>query len=194
MTTTERVVELLTTQGRYRTITTPFRIGSQEFDFTHILTATGKANDLVLVIELTGGMTNDSVVRSVFAFTRALDVVGSRRPVTVVLTSGQADKELINAINRVCRVLPIGAPEGEDSGQAVKDWLSALLPLDTPPPVAHLADWRGLLVDDLKASLDDAETARFIGWAQSGKETVEEALAEEITVRADRALEEGETP
>ncbi|OWV65336.1 hypothetical protein ATY76_18950 [Rhizobium sp. R339] len=194
MTTSERVVELLTTQGRYRVVAKPFRIGSQEFDFTHILAGTGKANDIVLVIELTGGSANDVVTRSVFAFTRALDVVGSRRPVTVVLTSGQADKELVNAINRVCRVLPIGAPEGEDSHQTVKDWLSALLPLESPPPVAHLADWRGLLVDDLKESLDEAETELFISWAQGGKESVEDALAAEITDRADRALEEGDKP
>ena len=144
-----------------------------------------------LVIELTGSVENDAVIRSVLAFTRALDVIGSRRPVTVVLTSGQADKDLLNAINRVCRVLPVGAPTGEDASQVIADWLAALLPLESPPTVEHLGEWRAALEAQLQ-DLDGAEVEQFIQQAQSGKEAVENALATDITARADRALEEGE--
>lgn len=191
MTTTERVVEILVERGHYRQLTTPLRIGSQDFVFTSVLAGTDKANDIVLVIELTGSLGNDAIARSVLAFTRALDVIGSRRPVTVVLTSGQADKDLLNAINRVCRVLPVGAPTGEDSSQVIADWLAVLLPLDSPPAVEHLGEWRNALEKQL-AHLDPVEVEQFIQRAQSGKEAVEDALATEIATRADKALEEGE--
>jgi hypothetical protein len=191
MTTTERVVEVLVNKGRYRQLASPLRVGSQEFVFTRALAGTDKAHDIVLVIELTGSVGNDAVIRSVLAFTRALDVVGSRRPVTVVLTSGQADKDLLNAINRVCRVLPVGAPAGEDSSQVIEDWLAALLPLESPPEVEHLGEWRAALEAQL-TGLDAMAVEQFIQRAQSGKEAVEDALAEEISTRADKALAEGE--
>lgn len=191
MTTTERVVEILVNKGNYRRLNTPLLIGSQEFVFTSILAGSDKANDLVLVIELTGSSTNESVIRSVLAFTRALDVVGSRRPVTAILTSGQADKDLVNAINRVCRVLPIGAPTGEDSSEVITHWLAALLPLEKPPEVEHLGEWRAALEEQL-AQLDSLQVEQFIQRAQAGKAVVEDALATEISQRADTALEEGE--
>jgi len=190
MTASETVISILTTEGRYRLLSTPLKIGSQEFNFTGILAATERANDLVVVVELTGAVPNEAVVRSVLAFTRALDVIGSRRPVTVVLTTGQADKDLVNAINRVCRVLPIGAPSGEGARQVIKDWLAALLPLENPPPVGHLAEWRGALEGELKNELPEGESDRFIALALNGKEAVEEALADLVTTRANQALED----
>ncbi|SMP62357.1 hypothetical protein [Noviherbaspirillum suwonense] len=193
MTTTDRVFEILTTEGHYKSLQKPIKIGSQEFDFTHILSATDKGNDLVLVVELTGATDNTSVARSILAFTRALDVFGSRRSVTVVLTSGQADKELMNAINRVCRVLPIGAPSGANATQHVRDWLAVLLPIKSPPPVEHLANWRSALEENLSQVMPQALITQFILQAQNGKDAVEQALAEDIASRADRTLEDGET-
>ena len=191
MTTTERVVSILVEKGHYQELGTAVRIGSQEFSFTRILAGTIKANDVVLVVELTASTSNDTVIRSVTAFTRALDVIGSRRPVTVVLTSGQAGKDLVNAINRVCRVLPIGAPTGEDLEQVIADWLAALLPLESPPTVEHLGEWRGALEEEL-TGFDDNEVEQIIALALKGKEAVEDALAMQITSRADRLLNEDE--
>lgn len=192
MTTTDRVFEILTTEGLYRPLVKPVKIGSQDFDFTHILAATDKGNDLVLVIELTGATDNTTVARSVLAFARALDVFGSRRSLTVVLTSGQADKDLVNAINRVCRVLPIGAPSGTDAAQHVRDWLAALLPLKSPPPVEHLADWHSAIEENLMQEIPLEIVNQFIMHAKNGTEAVEQAFSEDIASRADRALEEGE--
>ena len=193
MTTTDRVFEILTTEGRYKALQKPVKIGSQEFEFTHILAATDKGNDLVLIIELTGASNNSSVARSILAFTRALDVFGSRRSVTVVLTSGQADKELLNSINRVCRVLPIGAPSGADATQHVRDWLAALLPLRNPLPVEHLADWRSVLEENLKHQISSEMVDQFISTALNGKVAVERSLEVEITSRANQALEDEES-
>lgn len=193
MTTAETVFEILTTEGGYRPLGTPIRIGSQRFDFTHVLVAGEKANDLVIVIELTGASEDAQVTRSILAFTRALDVLGSKRSVTAVLTSGQADNDLVNSISRVCRVLPVGAPTGPMAEEMVRDWLAVLLPLKSPPPVEHLADWKANLEKQLEQTDDEPAFIRFVQLAEGGKEAVEAALALEITTLADKVLEDGAT-
>ena len=177
MTTAEMVFEILTKEGGYRPLGKPIRIGSQAFDFTHVLVAGEKANDLVIVIDLTGASEDAQVTRSVLAFTRALDVLGSKRSVTAVLTSGQADSDLVNSISRVCRVLPVGAPMGCLADETVRDWLAVLLPLTSPPPVEHLADWKANLEMQLEHTDDGPVVARFVQLAEGGKEAVEVALA-----------------
>ncbi|MBD1204778.1 MAG: hypothetical protein H9533_11655 [Rhodobacteraceae bacterium] len=191
MTTAETVFEILTQEGGYRSLGKPIKIGSQSFDFTYVLVAGVRANDLVIVIELTGASDDAQVTRSVLAFTRALDVLGSRRSVTAVLTSGQADTDLVNSISRVCRVLPVGAPSGPMAEELVRDWLAVLLPLKSPPPVEHLADWKACLEKQLEDTNDENIVGRFIRLAEEGKESVEAALALEISTFADQALEDG---
>jgi hypothetical protein len=191
MTTAETVFDILTKEGGYRTLGKPIRIGSQAFDFTHVLVAGEKANDLVIVIELTGASEDAQVTRSVLAFTRALDVLGSKRSVTAVLTSGQADNDLVNSISRVCRVLPVGAPTGPMAEEMVRDWLAVLLPLKSPPPVEHLADWKASLEMHLEQTDNDPAIARLVQLAEGGKAEVEAALALEISTLADKVLEDG---
>lgn len=191
MTTAETVFEILTKEGGYRPLGKPIRIGSQAFDFTHVLVAGERANDLVIVIELTGVSEDAQVTRSVLAFTRALDVLGSKRSVTAVLTSGQADNDLVNSISRVCRVLPVGAPSGPMAEEMVRDWLAVLLPLRSPPPVEHLADWKTSLEKQLQDTDDEPAVGRFMQLAEKGTEAVEAALALEISTLADKVLEDG---
>lgn len=191
MTTAETVFEILTKEGGYRPLGKPIRIGSQAFDFTSVLVAGEKANDLVIVIDLTGASNNAQVTRSVLAFTRALDVLGSKRSVTAVLTSGQADNDLVTSISRVCRVLPVGAPIGPMAENTVRDWLAVLLPLQSPPPVEHLADWKAKLGKQLEDTDEESAVGRFVQLAEVGKEAVEAALALEISTLADKVLEDG---
>lgn len=189
MTTVETVFEILTKEGGYQPLGKPTKIGSQAFDFTHVLVAGEKANDLVIVIELTGATQDAQVTRSVLAFTRALDVLGSKRSVTAVLTAGQADNDLVNSISRVCRVLPVGSPTGPLAEEMVRDWLAVLLPLRSPPPVEHLADWKANLEKQLAD--DKPAVVRLLQLAEAGREAVEEALALEISTLADKVLDGG---
>lgn len=191
MTTVETVFEILTKEGGYRPLGKPITVGSQTFDFTYVLVAGDKANDLVIVIELTGASKDAQVTRSVLAFTRALDVLGSKRSVTAVLTSGQADNYLVNSISRVCRVLPVGAPIGPMAEHIVREWLAVLLPLKSPPPVEHLADWKTNLEKQLEDTNEEQAIGRFVQLAEGGKEAVEAALALEISMLADKVLEDG---
>ena len=118
-------------------------------------------------------------------------MLGSKRSVTAVLTSGQADNDLVNSINRVCRVLPIGAPTGPMAEKMVRDWLAVLLPLKSPPPVEHLADWKASLEKHLEAANKEPAVGRYVQLAEAGKEAVEAALSLEISTLADKVLEDG---
>ncbi|MGO8656796.1 hypothetical protein ACC771_14270, partial [Rhizobium ruizarguesonis] len=92
----------------------------------------------MIVIDLKSDVPDEGAVRKVHALTRALDVVKSRRSVTAVLTQGQASSETVHAMSRVCRVLPIGTPVGQNASDLVRDWVSVLLPLKTPESVESM--------------------------------------------------------
>lgn len=180
MSTSDSVVNILTQEGGYRALPRPFKIGSQSFDFTHALVAGERANDLVIVIELRGDTADDAVTRKVLALTRALDVLRSKRPVTAVLTSGQPRPETVQSISKVCRVLPVGAPAGLDALDAVRDWLSVLLPLIQPPAVDTMLDWQADLRAATPASAGGALMDSLIAAAPHGKDAVEAVLAVNI--------------
>lgn len=188
MSTTDRVLDILVREGGYRQLPKPFKVGSISFDFTHALVAGERANDLVIVIEIKGDTVDDGVVRKVMALTRALDVMQSKRPVTVVLTSGQPRTETVQSISKVCRVLPVGAPTGPNAISAVRDWLSVLLPLTQPPAVEMLLDWETDLRTATAASANGELMDNLINAASGGKEAVETVLADAITKAVDVAI------
>lgn len=193
MSTTDRVLDILVREGGYRQLPKPFKVGSIPFDFTHALVAGERANDLVVVIELTGDTVEDAVTRKVMALTRALDVMRSKRPVTAVLTSGQPRTETVQLISRVCRVLPIGAPTGPNATSAVRDWLSVLLPLTQQPAFETLLNWEADLNVTITGSNKGEFTSALIDAAALGKEAVEAVLADAINRSIDAALvEEGD--
>ncbi|KPH86132.1 hypothetical protein GLUCOINTEAF2_0202986 [Komagataeibacter intermedius AF2] len=191
-TTSERVVEILVQQGKYRELAQPVKIGSLSFEFDHALVASERANDLVIVIELKSGTSDEALIRKVLALTRALDVLKSKRSVTAVLTSGQALPETVQSISRVCRVLPIGTPVGPKAADAVRDWLSVLLPISQPATVETLVDW----TDDLRREIPKAAAGPLadllVETAPLGKQAVEDVLADAIKVAVEPALAEGE--
>lgn len=192
MTTTESVLQILVGEGGYRELPRPFKVGSLPFEFTHALVAGDKANDLVIVIELKGDTADDAVIRKVMALTRALDVMRSKRPVTAVLTSGQPRSETVHSISRVCRVLPIGAPAGPNAQNAVRDWLSVLLPLKEPAAFEVMLDWEGDLRRKLPTAVRGPLLDELVAAAPHGKVSVEEALALSISTVVEPVLQEGE--
>jgi hypothetical protein len=192
MTTSERVVAILTSEGGYRELPRPFKVGSLTFEFTYALIAGERANDLVIVIELKGDSADEAVIRKVLALTRALDVLQSKRPVTAVLTSGQAVAETVQSISRVCRVLTVGSPTGPRASEAVRDWLSVLLPITEPQSTETLLDWEADLRQRLPTSLSGTQLDQLIASAPRGKIAVEETFASSIKTAVTPALEEDE--
>ncbi len=192
MTTSERVVAILTGEGGYRELPRPFKIGSLAFEFTHALVAGGHANDLVIVIELRGDSADDAIIRKVLALTRALDVLRSKRPVTAVLTSGQAIPNTVQSISRVCRVLTVGSPTGPKAEEAVRDWLSVLLPLIEPPAVETLIDWETDMRQRLPRNAQDLGIEELLDSASRGKIAVEETFAGAVRIAVKASLQEDE--
>lgn len=188
MSTSDRVVDILVNEGGYRELPRPFKVGSISFEFTHALVAGDRANDLVIVIDVKGDTADDAVTRKVLALTRALDVMHSRRSVTAVLTSGQPRSETIQSISKVCRVLPVGAPGGPDATDAVRDWLSVLLPLTEPSGVDTLLDWEGDLRKAAPEAAKGALMDALIGAAPQGQKAVEGVLAKAVEAAVNDAL------
>ena len=191
MTTTENVVKILVDEGGYRELPRPFKVGSLLFEFTHALIASEKANDVVIVIEITGDKADDAVTRKVLALTRALDVMRSKRPVTAVLTSGQPQSEMVRSISKVCRVLAVGAPVGPDALEEVREWLSVLLPLKEPAVVDTMLDWEGDLRRQVPNEAEGALLEELVLAAPHGNVDVEQVLIRSIASSVEPALQEG---
>jgi len=66
--------------------------------------------------------------------------VGSRRPVTAILTGPRPDEATLESSSRVCRVLPVGTLTGNSGDLLLEEWLSVLLPLELPAQMGTAAD------------------------------------------------------
>jgi hypothetical protein len=84
--------------------------------------------DLVVVVDLAMKPDEDRVRRAVEAFARALDLVRSRRSLTVVLVGPAPHPGLIRAVAHVARILRV--PPDRDDGDLLRESLSVLLPLE----------------------------------------------------------------
>jgi hypothetical protein len=143
LTPVERVVSLLK-NVHYRPLQTPLEIATLRFDAGAALVGTGHMADLVLVFD-SATTPADRIQRSVEGIARALDVVGSRRPLTVIIVGLVPSASVLADLSKSCRVLPLGSATNEPTDQAMKDWLAALLPLDIPTTVANLESPLALL-------------------------------------------------
>ena len=75
------------------------------------------------------GTRRDATAERVQALSRALDVAGSRRPLTIVVVGPRPELRVANALRSVARVLPVGEGQGPAVNEEVLDDLGALLPL-----------------------------------------------------------------
>jgi hypothetical protein len=80
----DRVAEVLA-GARYRRVRTPLEIANLKFDFPIAFVGTSPSPDLVLVAD-TAFDDERRILKKMEGIARAMDVVQSRRPITVVLT------------------------------------------------------------------------------------------------------------
>lgn len=186
-----RVVALLTAAG-YRLREMPFTVSTVPFEFDAMLVGSERALDLIVVID-TLIEPEARIRQKVEGLSRALDLVASRRPLTVILVGPPPRSITVDAISRVSRVLRAGTPVGPEADRSLTDALAVLLPLTLPA-----AD--NTVVDPL------SEVRRRLGPETRENETVEAVLeaasqgAEEVrdTLQADLrgaiAMTLGRTP
>ena len=100
-------------------------------------------------------------------YKRQLDVVRSRRPLTVVLVGPRLESTTLAALSRYARVLPIGETTDDEN---LRNWLAVLLPLKLPRPV----EARGVdCLEELRKSTN-AEAQELIDLATLGAKAVAE--------------------
>lgn len=165
----ERVATALEAAS-FRRMPAPLQIAGVTFDAPAAFVGTPPSPDLVVIGD-TSLQTSREIQRTVEGVGRALDVMRSRRPLTLVLVGPRPDSKAISALSRYARVLPVGESADEKS---VANWLAVLLPLKLPQPV----EARG--VDSLKElrSLADTEGQEFITLALDSAEAVAQRLIE----------------
>ncbi|RYB01882.1 hypothetical protein D3272_23555 [Lichenibacterium ramalinae] len=110
----------------------PIKVGGIDFDFTAALLGGNHSTDLVLVVEMGTGL-DKRARQKVEGVARALDVMGSRRPLTTVVVGSRPSAEDLSGMARVCRVLPVEHLLDEAD---LRNRLAVLLPLRLPDPAA----------------------------------------------------------
>ena len=112
----------------FRRLDKPLVIAGVTIDVADAFVGADKSPDLVLV----GDTVSDQPRRLLSAVEgagRALDLVASRRPLTLVVVGPRPNSEDLREMARFARVLPVGEAADDES---LRNWLAALLPLKLP--------------------------------------------------------------
>lgn len=189
------LVQRLDTVG-YKSLTTPFRVASVDFEFTAALVGTGgRSLDLILIFDTATGDFGDrdplSVRQRVQSLSRALDVTQSRYLLTVIL-AGASLATLVDALSPICRVLSVesaalgtdGHPSSDEARDALDDQIRLLLPLDLQldesvearPPTDPIAE----LYAALPGGLDQELLRGLAGASVRGDGAVTRALGRRV--------------
>lgn len=184
----DRVIELLASAG-YRRITTPLEIAGLKFDLPAAFVGASPSPDLILIAD--SAFDNEQrILKKIEGIARAMDVVRSKRPLTAVLAGPRPSSAVLDAMSRVCRVLPIGTISDGDPDAALRNWLAILMPLNLPEPSASIAD----PLNEIAAQLEglQPEVASLVDLAQQGADAVQSRLHELIAEPlADEDLDDG---
>jgi hypothetical protein len=169
-----RVVNLLTTAG-YRQRETPLIVASVPFEFAALLVGSERALDLIVVIDT---LTEPEVRirQKVEGLSRALDLVASRRSLTIVLVGPPPRAVIVEALSRVSRVLSVGTPTGAGADLSLSDALAVLLPLELADASESVADPFGEVRRRLKHTQHEKDVGMIFSAALDGPETVKQTL------------------
>jgi hypothetical protein len=171
-TTTERIVQTLESVG-YKRVPPPLAIAGLTFDFQAVFLGDERSLDLILVADMAFD-DQRQLLRNVEGVARTLDVIRSKRPITLVLAGPKPSGDVLEAMSRVCRVLPINSAKTEDIGSAVRNSLAVLLPLEIPNASAATAEPMKHVEE--RSSELDADVREVIPVAQHGANAVQGAL------------------
>ena len=176
-TSVDRVAEVLSKAG-YRRLPIPLDIAGLKFDVPAAFVGAKPSPDLILVEDV-AFKDEKRILRKIEGIARAMDVVQSKRPLTVVLAGPRPRSSTLDAMSRVCRVLPIGMIADEDPDKAFRNWLSILMPLKLPKPNISIAD----SMIEIASRFEDipAEVTELVELARMGAGAVQTRLYELIS-------------
>lgn len=162
----------------YRQLPLPLKIGSLEFDLSAAFIGTSPSPDLILVVD-TAVEDEHRILKRILGISRALDVMQSKRPLTVVLAGPRPRSASLAAMSHVCRVLPIGMIAIGDSDTELWNWLAILMPLQLPEPDISIVDPMKEIADQIGGL--PVEIIRLLQFAQQGTEAVHNRSIELIS-------------
>jgi hypothetical protein len=164
----ERVANLLVSVG-YRRISVPLSVADLKFSFAAVFLGTGTSPDLIIVAD-TAFESETRIQQQVEGLARALDMMRSRRPLTIIITGPRPRSSTLDALSRVSRVLPV---EDAAHDAILKDSLAVLLPLNLPEPKEAVLDVNDALTRPIP---HDPIVDIFLAAARTGEDEVRERL------------------
>lgn len=170
----DRIASMLDGAG-YRRVPMPLSIAGLTFDLPMAFVGGDTSPDLILVAD-TAFEPEQRILKKVEGVARTLDVVGSKRPLTAVLAGPRPRSSVLDAMSRVCRVLPVGSDQDGDAEASLRNWLAVLLPLHLPEPDSGIAD----PISEVNRNLDGLEpkVVDLVGCAEGGAQAVRAKLYE----------------
>jgi hypothetical protein len=170
----ERVIDLLSEAG-YRRIDGQVSIASIPFEFDATLVGSGSL-DLVLVVDLIGKKDPAIVRRQIEGMASALDLVQSRRSLTVVLLGPPPPLDVIHRLSKVARVLAVGSPVGPGADAELIDAVAVLLPLKINRNSSQLFESGLVARRELASRFDDEISRGLLDAAAEGANQVHDAM------------------
>ncbi|MFJ2620148.1 hypothetical protein [Glutamicibacter sp. NPDC087344] len=171
MTSVQEVITVLEHAG-FERLPKPLTIAGTEFGFEAAVRGTHTSHDLVLVA--TDQVPRRRLQRLVAGLARSLDLVASRRPVSLVLLGGVAASDRIE-LERYARILPIASTRPDTA--EIKDAIAVLLPLQLPNvDLVHGSDPVNEVMTALGLRKTTPEHIRLIRSAADGTDAVRETL------------------
>jgi hypothetical protein len=104
--------------------------------------------------------------------------VKSRRPLTAVLSGPRPTASVMDAMSKICRVLPVASSEPGQTDAMIKNWLAVLTPLNLPQGIDNIAE--PMLELQRAVGNGDPVAAQLIAASSKGEEAVETLLHEKI--------------
>ena len=170
------VIKILLGAG-YRQLPVPLAIQGVrvQFDFDAALVGPARLADLVVVVD-TATEASRGIKEKVEGLARALDLGGSRRPLTCVLVGPRPKALFLDSLSKVCRTLPVGDVSEKDYEKYLLDWLSILLPIEVPKMALKSADPLDELSKELGNARDQVLATQLLKAAKSGQAAVQDEL------------------
>ena len=159
-------------RGGYQRLPKPLTVAGMEFDFEAAARGMQRSHDLVLVT--TDRLSAPRRQRLLAGLARSLDLVQSRRPVTLVIV-GDLSANDKNELERHARVLHV--EPADPSWAEIERAIAVLLPLDLPASVVlHGSDPVNEVLASLGPGPNTAEHINLVRAAMGGADDVRTAL------------------
>jgi len=181
MSNIEEIIRILGEEGDYRRAPHRLQMSGLEFplDFNAVLVGPGEGSQIVLLLD-TSEVSPDVALRRLKTLARILERTSSKRTITLVIFTDEADHPTIKEMEALCRV--VICPTRQDLRKALR----TLLPLKLPEPFRRMDSAFEAVKAELGIETRDPIVDKVLKAAKEGSEqirrTVQKAIEEKARV------------